>query len=178
MESISKYEILSEIGRGSMGVVYLARDPFLLQPIALKVAHGRPEGDALLYQSLFFNEIRAAGMLRHPNIVEVYDAGVEDGNVYFIAMEYVSGGETLEKHCDANLRPSIPMVADAILQCAEALDYAQRKGVIHRDIKPGNILLGDGGQIKLGDFSVALLRRSQLIDATLYLKLKRWSVCR
>ena len=167
MESISKYEILAEIGRGNMGTVYLARDPFLVQPVALKVAHRRAEdesGQASLYQSLFFTEMRAAGMLRHPNIVEVHDAGVVDEEIYFIAMEYIAGGESLESLCRSSRLPTVETVADVVFQCAEALDYAHRKGVIHRDIKPSNILLTEDGTVKLGDFSAALLTDPDIKD--------------
>ena len=167
MESINKYEILAEIGRGNMGIVYLARDPFLVQPIALKVAH-RPGDDAgpqaSLYKSLFFTEMRAAAMLRHPNIVEVYDAGVVEDEIYFIAMEYIAGGETLGSVCRSSAFPKVQTVADVIFQCAEALDYAHRKGVIHRDIKPSNILLTEDGTIKLGDFSAGLLTNPDIAD--------------
>lgn len=169
MNALGKYEVLEEIGRGSMGIVYLGRDPFKARSVALKVAHKRPESDggrAPVFQNLFFNEMRAASMLRHPNIVEVYDAGVEGDDLYYIAMEYVSGGETLEAYCHSK-RLTIDTVADVIFKCAEALDYAHRKGVIHRDIKPGNIMVGEHGQIKLGDFSVALLTDPNIKDTQL-----------
>ena len=167
MESISKYEILTEIGRGNMGIVYLARDPFLIQPIALKVAHRITDGtnpQASLYQSLFFTEMRAAAMLRHPNIVEVHDAGVVEEDIFFIAMEYIAGGETLDTLCQSKSFPMVQTVADIIFQCAEALDYAHRKGVIHRDIKPSNILLTEDGRVKLGDFSAAFLTDPDIAD--------------
>ena len=109
-------------------------------------------------------EMRAAGMLRHPNIVEVYDAGVAEESDYFIAMEYVAGGETLESLGRAGVFPKVETVADVIFQCPEALDYAHRKGVIHRDIKPSNILLTEEGTVKIGDFSAALLTDPDIAD--------------
>jgi serine/threonine protein kinase len=97
-----------------------------------------------------------AGRLRHPNIVKVYDAGVDD-DICFIVMEYVAGGQTLHRHCrPADLLPMEDVVRIAF-RCAKALDYAHRMGVVHRDIKPRNILLTDDQDVKIGDFSIALI---------------------
>jgi serine/threonine protein kinase len=164
--ALGRYRIEKEIGRGSMGIVYLAHDPFLHSPVALKVS--RPddslsERDQKLFESLFFNETHAASLLNHPGIVQVYDAGVED-NEYYIAMEYVSGAETLAKFTRGEHLLPVDKVADIIFRCAEALDYAHRKGIIHRDIKPGNILLGEGDRVKIVDFSVALLVDPRIVD--------------
>lgn len=164
--ALGRYRIEKEIGRGTMGTVYRAFDPFLDQPIALKVSRwdeSLPERDQKLYESLFFNETHAASLLNHPGIVQVFDAGVE-GESFYIAMEYVAGARTLEQFCrPENLLP-MDKVADIIFKCAEALDYAHRKGVIHRDIKPGNILLSEGGDVKIADFSVALLVDPRIVD--------------
>jgi eukaryotic-like serine/threonine-protein kinase len=169
IESIGKYEVAEEIGRGSMGIVYRGRDPFRDRPVALKV------GDTITfsnphngerYRNLFFNEMRTVGMLSHPHIIEVYDAGYEDGH-YFIAMEFVAGGRTLANFCERkNLLP-IPDVADIVFKCAEALDYAHRKGVIHRDIKPSNVMLGRDRAVKVCDFGVALLTPPHMVDTQL-----------
>jgi serine/threonine protein kinase len=164
--ALGRYRIEKEIGRGAMGTVYRAYDPFLDQPIALKVSRwdeSLPQRDQKLYESLFFNETHAASLLNHPGIVQVFDAGVE-GESFYIAMEYVAGARTLEGFCrPENLLP-MDKVADIIFRCAEALDYAHRKGVIHRDIKPGNILLSEGGDVKIADFSVALLVDPRIVD--------------
>jgi len=97
-EKIGKYELVMAIARGGMGVVYFADDSFGDRPVAIKVAHSKVLQDkqyGKLYQRMFFNEAHTAGMLHHPNIVEVYDAGVEEDEFY-IVMEYVEGGDTLE----------------------------------------------------------------------------------
>lgn len=157
--TLGKFEIIREVGRGSMGTVYLGHDPFEDQDIAIKVAHPEQLQDAQLgsrYRKMFFNEAKVASRLRHQNIVQVHDAGVDE-DICFIIMEYVAGGETLHKHCRAeNLLPLEDVVRIAF-RCAKALDYAHRKGVIHRDIKPRNILLTEDVDVKIGDFSIALI---------------------
>ena len=143
MNTLGRYRVVEEIGRGSMGTVSRGYDPFLDRDVALKVARRdvlpatRGSGD---YERLFFNEMRTAGMLKHPNIVRIYDAGVEEED-YYIAMEFVSGAVTLADHCRPDNLLGLETVAEVIFKCAEALDYAHRKGVIHRDIKPANIWL-------------------------------------
>jgi serine/threonine protein kinase len=156
--TLGKFDVIREIGRGAMGTVYLGHDPFTDRDVAIKVAHADQLNDprqGSRYRKMFFNEAKVAGRLRHPNIVEVYDAGVS-GETCFIVMEYVAGGQTLYAH----IRPeSLLPMEDAvriIFKCARALDYAHRKGVIHRDIKPRNILLTDEFDVKIGDFSIAL----------------------
>ena len=171
IDRLGKYRVTKEIGRGAMGVVYLGYDPFLDRDVALKLARHADFRDAeqqRLYRNLFFNEMRTAGMLRHPNIIEVFDAGNEDDQ-YYIAMEYVSGATTLEEHCQVDHLLPVQRAAEMVFKCAQALDYAHRNGVIHRDIKPSNVMLGEDGQIKVADFSVALLtdpliRETQLMD--------------
>jgi len=164
--AFGRYRIEKEVGRGSMGIVYLAHDPFLHSPVALKVSSpddNLSERDQKLFESLFFNETHAASLLNHPGIVQVYDAGVED-HEYYIAMEYVSGAETLAKFTTGERLLPVDKVADIIFRCAEALDYAHRKGIVHRDIKPGNILFDEGGRVKIVDFSVALLVDPRIVD--------------
>ena len=169
---VGKYRLLREIGRGAMGTVYLGHDAFSDRPVAIKIAHRRgfdaPEADAL-FQSLFYNEMRAAGRLRHPNIVQVFDAGNE-GDDWYIVMEYVAAGMTLDAWALRGGAPGPRDVADVALKCAEALDYGHRKGVIHRDIKPGNVLVSDTGAVKLADFSVAVLVDSGVADTQLMVR--------
>src|SRR4029079_5775069 len=102
----------------------------------------------------FFAEARAAGMLQHPNIVSLYDAGVE-GSLFYLVMEYVDG-QTLQHLCNpASTRPPLDRVVDIIFKCAKALDFSHTKGILHRDIKPSNIMLTRSGVPKIMDFSIA-----------------------
>ncbi len=155
--SLGKYKVLTKIGAGNMASVYMGHDPFIDRPVAIKVA--RPDylgcSNGEFYKQLFFNEAQTAGLLKHPNITAIYDAGV-DRDMYYIVMEYVHGGETLDRYTAAeNLLP-IETVTSILYQCAMALDYAHKKGVIHRDIKPRNILLTDEREAKITDFGVAV----------------------
>src|SRR5581483_5223769 len=134
-------------------------DPFVDRPVAIKVADqdrlaSMEDGD--LYKKLFFNETQAAGMLKHPNITGIYDAGANDG-VYYIVMEYVHGGQTLEHYCDPHNLLPLNEVITITYKCAVALDYAHKKGVIHRDIKPRNILITEDHDVKITDFGIAVL---------------------
>ncbi len=151
---IGKYEILSLAGEGSMGVVFKAHDPFSDAPVAIKLCPVTEGNSFKLARKLFFNEARTAGVLDHPNILSVLDAGEHDGQPY-IVMEYVSGGETLRSHiASATLLP-LAQVAEILYRSAKALDYAHRRGVVHRDIKPSNIMLSADGVPKIGDFGIA-----------------------
>ena len=156
-EKLGKYKILEQVGRGSMGIVYEGYDPFSDKQVAVKVAlseHLR-DGDAgERYRKMFFNEAHTAGKLRHPNILEILDAGA-DGDDCYIVMELVKGGTTLKGYCTPDRLLPIAQVVEIIFKCAKALDYAHRKGVIHRDIKPTNILVTQDMDIKIGDFSIA-----------------------
>lgn len=152
---IGKYELREQIGRGACGVVYKGFDPFVQRDVALKFALHDPEfrPDAA-HERAFFAEARAAGMLQHPNIVALHDAGVE-GEISYIVMEYIAG-ETLQPLCrPGGERAPLEQVLDIIFRCARALDFAHAKGVLHRDIKPSNIMLTREGVPKLMDFSIA-----------------------
>lgn len=138
-----------------MGVVYLGHDPFAERPVAIKVGAIPSSTEAArLSHRLFFNEARLAGLLKHPNILSVYDAGEEDGRPY-IVMEYVEGSRTLKDHCQADSLLPLRRVVEIAFKCARALDYAHRAGVIHRDIKSSNILLTPDGDVKIADFGIA-----------------------
>ena len=156
-EKLGKYEVREEIDRGSMGVVYLGHDPFIDRPVALKVAFldalNDPESGES-YRKMFFNEAHTAGLLIHPNVINIYDAGVDEDNCY-IVMEYIEGGNTLKSHCTSDNLLPINKVVEIIFKCAKALDYAHRQGVVHRDIKPSNILFTSDQDVKIGDFSIA-----------------------
>lgn len=160
-ERLGKYEVLEEVGRGSMGTVYRGHDPYVDREVAIKVAHDEQLNDEEggdRYRKMFFNEAHTAGRLTHPNIIGIYDAGV-DGDTCYIVMELVEGGNTLKDFCrPENLLP-VEKVVEIIFKCAKALDYAHKQGVIHRDIKPTNILVTKDNDVKIGDFSIAHLTK-------------------
>lgn len=156
-EKLGKYDIRQQVGKGSMGIVYEGYDPFTDSKVAVKVAMSDALKDAESgerYRKMFFNEAHTAGMLRHPNILEILDAGA-DGNDCYIVMELVEGADTLKSYCSQDNLLPIRQVIEIIFKCAKALDYAHRKGVVHRDIKPTNILLTRDKDVKIGDFSIA-----------------------
>ena len=158
-EKLGKYEIRREIGQGSMGIVYEGYDPFADCLVAVKVALSdslkNPE-TAARYRRMFFNEAHTAGKLKHPNIVEILDAGA-DGESCYIVMELVEGGRTLKRYCVPDNLLTYEQVVGIVFKCAKALDYAHREGVVHRDIKPSNILVTADLDVKIGDFSIAHL---------------------
>ena len=147
-----------------MGVVYLGFDPYINRSIAIKVALShlfKNKDDEKRFRKLFFNEARVAGMLDHSNILPIYDAGI-DSKKYYIVMEYVHDGRTLVEYCKVeNLLP-VKRVLDIIFKCSKALDYAHRRGVIHRDIKPSNIMVTEELDVKIGDFGIAQLVKSDV----------------
>jgi serine/threonine protein kinase len=152
---LGKYEVLAVIGHGAFGRVYRGRDPFTGRVVAIKVARASPSDEAgRLSQRLFFNEARLAGLLDHPNILSVYDAG-EEGQVPYIVMEYVEGSRTLKEHCRPGELLPVERTIEIVFRCARALDYAHRLGVVHRDIKSANILLTAAGEVKIADFGIA-----------------------
>jgi predicted Ser/Thr protein kinase len=158
--TIGRYVIESELGRGSMGVVYKAHDPRIGRTVALKVlAFSFPlgPGEEEEFLKRFFDEAKIAGQLNHPNIVTIFDVGEKaaEGESY-IAMEYVTGTNLHDLLASGGRLP-IMQVVDVIEQAARALDYAHGNGVVHRDIKPANILLTDTGQVKILDFGIARL---------------------
>ncbi len=163
---ISRYELQEVIGRGAMGVVWLARDPAIGRVVALKtiqIPDGTPDsvrGDSL---ARFAREARAAGLLAHPNIVTVYDVGSVDGeqSTSYIAMEFVEG-RTLRQMVPHGERLEPDQVLDLAMQVARGLEYAHQRGVVHRDVKPANILMRDDGLVKLADFGVARIESSEL----------------
>ena len=147
-----RYEILKELGRGSMGMVFQAHDPQIDRLVAIKVLRqDRLSSDAFVQR--FLKEARTIGRLSHANIVTVYDVGEDKGTIY-IAMEFLEG-DPLDKLQTPERRFTIPEIADVGVQIAEALQYAHERGVIHRDIKPSNIIVQSGGRIKITDFGIA-----------------------
>lgn len=140
-----------------MGIVYQGYDPFADRLVAVKVAISealRDKESGQRYRKMFFNEAHTAGMLKHPNIMAILDAGVDEEECY-IVMELVEGSDTLKTYCKPDKLLPVKEVIEIIFKCAKALDYAHRHGVIHRDIKPTNILLTKDHDVKIGDFSIA-----------------------
>ena len=157
MRTIGKYLVERVLGQGAMGTVYLARDPGLDRPVALKTLTLGP-GDSRDLRLRFQREAEAAGGLRHPNIVTVYDVGEDAGRPY-IAMEYVCGTD-LEHVIHGGEPYPIEWALDVLRQVCEGLSHAHRNGVVHRDVKPANIRIGEDGLVKIMDFGLARLASS------------------
>jgi serine/threonine protein kinase len=151
-QHIGRYEVLEEVGRGAMGVVFRARDPLIGRPVAVKTITSGIAEDAELLER-FRREAMAAGGLQHPNIVTIYEMSDSDG-LPFIAMEYLEG-ESLEKVISSQSRMPLAQKLGHMVQACRALDYAHRRGVIHRDIKPANIMVTLEGVAKVVDFGIA-----------------------
>lgn len=154
--NIGRYQLLEEIGRGSMGIVYKAKDPNLDLTVALKVLRrDRLYNEAIVRR--FISEARALGRLDHPNIVRVFNVD-RDGDDVYIAMEFIEGDSfsslISSKNCPMEL------VAELGATIAEALDYAHKRGVIHRDVKPSNIIFTNNGRLKITDFGIAHIEDS------------------
>jgi serine/threonine protein kinase len=151
-----RYEISGELGRGAMGVVYKATDPVIGRTVAVKTIKLSEEGTGLSRPELltrFQTEARAAGLLTHPNIVVVFDAGEEDG-LYYITMELVEG-KSLQAHLDGGQAFALPRVLRIMEQTCSALQFAHERNVVHRDIKPANIMLTADDTVKITDFGTA-----------------------
>ena len=162
-QRIGRYEIEETLGRGAMGIVYLARDPLIDRRVALKTLRVDLDAEhAEEFRERFVREARAAGRLNHPGIVTVHDVGEEpESGLMYIAMEYIQGRDLKELLAsDHQFRPS--EVARIIADIAVALDYAHSLGVVHRDIKPANIILANDGSAKITDFGIARLETSNL----------------
>jgi serine/threonine-protein kinase len=154
LQNIGRYQIEAELGKGAMGVVYKATDPNIGRAVALKTlrldVHGIEQEEML---RRFKNEARSAGVLNHPNIVTIYDAG-EDQGLFYIAMEFIEGNTLAELLQQHRVLPVDQVVAITRNICA-GLDYAHSKGIVHRDIKPANIMITPEGTAKIMDFGIA-----------------------
>jgi eukaryotic-like serine/threonine-protein kinase len=155
--SLGRYRLERQLGRGSMGTVYLGHDPQIGRAVAIKtMALSREfEGHELAEaRARFFREAEMAGRLSHAGIVAIFDAGEEDG-LAFIAMEYVNGHDLLRHTLPGRLLP-VPVVLEAMARVALALAHAHTQGVVHRDVKPANVMIEpDSGTIKVTDFGIA-----------------------
>jgi serine/threonine protein kinase len=154
---IGKFRIVEKIGKGSMGTVYKAYDPYMQRTVAIKAADPQSLSDDKIRRrlvELFFTEAQIYGMLHHRNILPVYDAG-EDGDVYYLVMEYIEESRTLLHYSRPDNLLQVPQVVEILFQCCKGLQYAHSRKVIHLDIKPGNIMLTPDNRVKLADFGLA-----------------------
>jgi serine/threonine protein kinase len=162
---VGKYDIQKMLGKGATGTVYLAKDTFSGKEVALKTIEPEVFRDpefGTVYRSQFQNEASLAGKLKHPYIVAILDAVVQEDSGH-IAMELVTGGDLTPYTKPGKLLP----VADVLqigFKCCGALDYAFREGIVHRDIKPANIMIAQGTDVKIADFGAAYLRKSQAVQ--------------
>ncbi len=156
-EKIGKYMIIKQVGRGSTGTVYLSHDPFYGRDVAIKVYQNehQSDDDIEVARKMFFNEANLVGMLQHPNILPIFDAG-EEGGQYYVVMEHVHGARTLSAYCKPHNLLPVADVVEIIFKCAKALHYAHTRGVVHRDIKPSNIMLTTDSDVRIIDFGIAL----------------------
>ena len=162
---VGKYDVQKLLGKGATGTVYLAKDTFSGKEVALKTIEPEVFRDpefGTVYRSQFLNEASLAGKLRHPHIVAILDAVVEENSGY-IAMEIVSGGDLSQFVKPDKLLP-IEDVLQIGFKCCGALDYAFNQGIVHRDIKPANIMIVKGTDVKIADFGAAFLRKTQAVQ--------------
>jgi serine/threonine-protein kinase len=155
-----RYQLLDELGRGAMGVVYRAHDPVIGREVAVKTMHLAADGSGASrpeFITRFQTEARAAGTLTHPNIVIVYDAG-EEGGTFYITMELVEG-RSLQSLIDEHQSFSLPRAVKIIEQASSALDYAHKHNIIHRDVKPANLMITADDTVKITDFGTAKILR-------------------
>jgi eukaryotic-like serine/threonine-protein kinase len=163
-EKIGKYVVVNEVGRGSTGIVYLSHDAYYGRDVAIKVYNMDASGDeekARIARKMFLSEAHLVGMLQHPNILPIYDAGEENGQCYIVT-EHVHGARTLAAYCRPDNLLRIDDTVEIVYKCAKALHYAHSRGVIHRDIKPSNIMLTQDSDVRIIDFGIALVRDSDI----------------
>ena len=164
LKQLGRYRLLAELGRGAMGVVYKAEDPLLNRTVAIKtiIMTDDPAGRAD-YEARFFQEAKAAGGLNHPNLITIHDVGRE-GDVAYMAMELLEGTELRELMIRGRL--PLPFGLEVVAQVADGLAYAHERGVVHRDIKPGNIMIMRDRRAKIMDFGIARVRVSDIKTQT------------
>jgi serine/threonine protein kinase len=164
LTQLGRFRITGELGRGAMGIVYRAEDPLLARTVAIKtIIMSHDAGDHDEYEARFYQEARAAGGMSHPGIITVYDIGRE-GDIAYIAMELLEGAELRELMKLS--RVPLAMAIDLAAQVADALSFAHARGVVHRDVKPGNIMILPGQRAKIMDFGIARVRVSDIKTQT------------
>lgn len=155
---IGKYEIIKEVARGSTGSVCLSHDPYYRRDVAIKVYHPSAPEDTVrqrVSRQMFLSEAHLVGLLQHPHILPIYDAGEENGRCYVVT-EFIYGARTLATYCREDNLLAPDTVVEIAYQCARALAYAHARGVIHRDIKPSNLMLNVASELRVIDFGIAL----------------------
>ena len=166
MQTIGPYQLLEELGRGAMGVVFRGFDPAIGRPVAIKIIQTGQFAGAVEQAELklrFAREASAAGKLSHPNIVTIYQLG-DDGDTQYLVPELVNGS-SLEKTLSNRWPQDRKMTVSIVAQVADALDYAHSEGIVHRDVKPANILVRPDGKVKITDFGIARIA-SQTVTKT------------
>ena len=154
--TLGRYEILGEIAQGAMGVVYKARDPLIDRIVAIKtVTIGLSDAETEAFERRFFREAKSAGRLNHPNVVTIHDVGKTE-DIAYIAMEFLDG-QSLREILDSGVVLPPQRIADIAAEIAEGLAFAHRNQVVHRDVKPANIMVLASGAVKITDFGIALL---------------------
>jgi serine/threonine-protein kinase len=163
--ALGRYEIAAQLGRGAMGVVYRARDPLLGREVAVKtILLPADEAERAEYEARFQQEARAAAALNHPGIVTIHDIGRADG-VLYMAMEYVEGHELRDALAGGQGLP-VPQAVAIAAQLADALGYAHARGIVHRDVKPANVMILRDGRAKIMDFGIARIAASDVKTQT------------
>ncbi|MDQ2640509.1 MAG: serine/threonine-protein kinase [Pseudomonadota bacterium] len=163
-QRIGKYEIVREVGEGSTGTVFLSHDPYYGRDVAIKLYYddfGGDEDKSRAARKMFLSEAHMVGMLQHPQLMPIYDAGEENGHCYVVT-EYVHGARTLAAFCRQDDLLRVDQVVEIIFKCAKALHYAHSRGVIHRDIKPSNIMYTQDADVRIIDFGIALVSDSDM----------------
>ena len=155
--TLGRYEVIKELGKGAMGTVFLGKDPKINRMVAIKTLRFEDEDlepeDKKALRERFFREAESAGRLNHPNIVNIYDAG-EDQDINFIAMELLDGYD-LKQWCPKSSLQPAPKILDTVAKVADGLDYAHGQGIVHRDVKPANLMMLKNGIVKITDFGIA-----------------------
>lgn len=165
ISQLGRYEVIGELGQGAMGIVYKARDPLIDRVVAIKTINlGLALDEKEEYESRFYQEAKAAGRLSHPNIVTIYDVG-KNGDVAYIAMEFLEGRELRDIMNDQRLLP-VDQVLDIAAQVAQGLAYAHEHDIVHRDVKPSNVMVVRDGHVKITDFGIARMASSAVQTQT------------
>lgn len=165
ISQLGRYEVLGELGQGAMGIVYKAKDPLIDRIVAIKTINlSMAMEEKEEYEGRFYQEAKAAGRLSHPNIVTIYDVG-KSGEVAYIAMEFLQGRELRDIMNDAGLLP-VDQVVDIVAQVASGLAYAHEHDIVHRDVKPSNIMVVRDAHVKITDFGIARMASSAVRTQT------------